>query len=281
MMLSFTIGVNASADTGPKPSVNIQVEGNTKGMYMTLLSKKESYGPWHTHDKNDYYDNYYKDDELIAHKKVVEYEDKDGFYYWQFIDSIEDNKFNWGYYPPDSFKILIYNVDTDKFITNDEIYQRNEFTTVFRLTLDETSFTINQLNTFMDDLIGFFVRLVICIAIEIIIALFFGFKGKELIPILIVNLITQVLLNVILTAYIYYNGFQLLMIIPLYILFEFLILMIEFSANAIGIRMVDTRNGLPLKSGGRIALYTLVANLVSLIGGFVIITIFENINIYI
>ena len=249
MLLTFTFGINASADTGPKPSVNIEIEGNTKGMYMTLLSKKNYFGPWHAHeDGSDYYDNYYKDNELIAHKKFIEYEDKDGFNYFQFIDSIEDNKFKWGYYPPDSFKILIYNVDTDKFITNDIVYQRNEFTTVFRLTLDETSFTINKLNTFMDDLIGFFVRLVICIAIEIIIALFFGFKGKELIPILIVNLVTQILLNVILTAFIYFNGFQYFVIIPLYILFEFLILMIEFSANAVGIRMVETKNNLPLKT---------------------------------
>lgn len=281
LTLSLAFSINASADTGPKPYITIEIEGNTKGMYMTLLSYDDYRGPWRAYKED--YENYkhYKDNELIAHQNFIEYEDGDGFYYIQYVESIEDNKFNWGYYPPDKFKILIYDLDNDSFITDNKIYQKDEFGTVFKLTLNDTNFSVKKLNTFIDDLLGFFVRLVICLAIEIVIALIFGFRRLELIPILIVNLITQILFNILLTSYIYFNGFQIMMLIPIYIFSEFLILFFEIMGNSFGIRYVDNKYGYEMKTGFRIILYTIVANIVSLIGGFIIITLFNNINFYI
>ena len=46
-------------------------------------------------------------------------------------------------------------------------------------------------------------------------------------------------------------------------------------------RYVDNKYGYEMKTGFRIILYTIVANIVSLIGGFIIITLFNNINFYI
>ena len=294
LTLSLAFSVNTSADTGPKPYVDITINGNTDGMYMTLLSSVKRHGPWATVDENK--KEFTGDLELI-NEKFVNYEDKDGFYYQQFIDDITDHKFKWGYYPPNTFKILIYDTINDKFITDDVIYHKNEFGSVYTLTLTKeninvnkepgvtepkteinefkTSFTVEKNNSVGREILTFFVRLAICLTIEILLALLFGFRKLELIPILIVNLVTQIAFNLFLTIYIYFNGFQLLLIIPAYIFFELLIFASESISNTYFIKLVDNKCGIETKKPGMIILYTLVANFASLVLGYMILMFFH------
>lgn len=279
LILSLAFSVNTSADTGPKPYVDITINGNTDGMYMTLLSNVKRHGPWTTVDENK---EEFTGDLKLVNEKFVNYEDKDGFYYQQFIDDITDHKFKWGYYPPDTFKILIYDTINDKFITDDVIYQKAEFGSVYTLTLNENkdalvseSFSVVKNNNIGREILTFFVRLAICLTIELVLALLFGFRKLELIPILIINIITQVAFNLFLTLYIYFNGFQLLLIIPAYIFGEVLILVAESISNVHFINLVDNKCGIEAKSSGKIILYTLVANLASLVLGYIILMFFH------
>jgi hypothetical protein len=290
MIISFTFSINTSADTGPKPYVEITINGDTKGMYMTLLSDTYRRGPHHVYDE-EYY-NYTQEDDLIG-LKFIEYKDKDYFHYLQTYSDISNNKYRWGYYPPTKFKILIYDSINDKFITDDVIYIKEEFGSIYTLTLSDTinvvkepgvdrpaedvnnSFVVEKNSTIGRGILAFFTRLIICLAIELLLALLFGFRKLELIPILIVNIVTQVLFNLFLTIYIYFNGFQLLLIIPAYIFFELLIFVSESISNTYFIKLVDKKTDIEIKSSERIVLYTLVANIASLVLGFIIISFFH------
>ena len=55
--LTFT-GLTVKADTGPKPSVHITINGVNDDIYVTLLSKVKSTGPYHKIEEgsNEYED---------------------------------------------------------------------------------------------------------------------------------------------------------------------------------------------------------------------------------
>ena len=308
LVLTFSISVNTHADMGPKPYIEITIVGDTKNLYMTLLSSVSHKGPWSVYDES--YSRYQEDEDNITDPSLADnpqkkanlafrnYEDKDGFFYLEYCSSIENNKYKWGYYPPEVFKILIDNVETESFITDDKIYQKNEFGSVYTLTLSEcvnvkkeapvdapvedepvqdvnNSFVVEKNNSIGRELLTFTTRLIICLVIELLIALLFGFRKLELLPILITNIVTQVAFNLFLTIYIYFNGFQLLLIIPAYIFSELLIFAFEALTNTYFIKFVDNKRNMEIKSSKRIILYTFLANAASLVLGYAILLYFH------
>lgn len=288
---SFAFSVPSSADTGPKPYVKIQIEGNTKGMYMTLLGENSYNGPWVAYDES--YSNRYEygEEEFTINNIFIEYKDPDNFYYLQYYQSIENNEFEWGYYPPYRFKVLIYDSINEIFITNNNIYERYSFGSTYKMTLDdlkieediesseniyvysEDGVIIERNDNIWIPVFEFFVRVVICLAIEIGIALLFRFKKPELLGILIINVITQVIFNLVLSVIIYYRGYHPIIIILVYILAELIILLVETIFNIIFIKKTDSKHDIKVKSWLIILLYTFVANLASLFVGFEVLVL--------
>lgn len=291
IFLSFTfVGIKASADTGPKPFVKISVNGECEGMYMTLLSKNEHSGPW---SKDN---SYTKNDGKLenAELKFSNYVDSDNFNYLHFIDSIEDHEFKWTYYPPQTFKILIYDSINDKLLTNNQIYERYQFASTYRVLINNDKINMmieNEPEKIVNDTIvsdqayqvikepnqgneigNFFIRLLICLTIEMIIAVIFGFRRFELLLIFGTNVLTQVLLNIGLNAFVHFNGFNVLGLIPIYVLLEFAVLLIEFAIYAIFMYKIEKKKEMNYKSVTRILLYTLTANVASLLLGFWILS---------
>lgn len=84
---------------------------------MTLLSKSDSTGPHSVYDGDSNNARYSKKDEdFEIWQKFVSYKDRDGFYFLQYFDKIDDNSvFRLGYYPPKEFKILVYFHDYNSF----------------------------------------------------------------------------------------------------------------------------------------------------------------------
>lgn len=258
-----------NADTGPKPYVRIKIEGKCDGYYMTLLSKSEYSGP---HSSDPEHQGNIDNIDL----KFASYVDSDNFYYLYNYADIKDGAYKWGYYPPKVFKILIYDSIKDQFITNNEIYERTKFATELTLTLNEDSFSTNpfivkQSNNYTFRVIlGFIVRLFICLLIELVIALAFKFKNKQLILIAATNVLTQIVLNVTLSSIIYKYGFNLMAIIPAYIIIEILIFVVEFLIYIFLINRLEKDN---TKKVSTIIKYTFLANISSLVLGFVILTL--------
>ena len=266
LVLSIS-SVLISADTGPKPYVSIKIVGDTKGCYMTLLSDRAQYGP---HSNNP--DHQDIDD---IDSKFASYSDSDGYYYLYAYSDISNKEYRWGYYPPMKFKILIYDSVNDKFITNNEKYERTSFETAFTIELVEengvTTFTVKHDHYHLFKVImGIIIRLVICLAIEIGIAISFKIKKLQLLLVLIANVFTQLILNIVLGIFINTYGLNMMGLIPLYVFIELLVFILEGLIYCIFMKNVNPENKHSIKS---LLLYTFSANIASLVLGFVLLTI--------
>ena len=211
LILVLNLPVTAKADIGPKPSVRITFTG-IKGetYYGTLLSERRSTGPATAWDGYEEYRDWKPESEKSIWEKFIAYEDTDGYYFLQeWWDCSETNQLNWTYYPPTPFKILLYFPETDSFYVSD-IYERYAFDSYFSVDLSEYStspITARQSYDYTWEVISLVARIVLTIALELAIALLFGYREKKALGFLaIVNVITQVVLNVALNIINYRSG---------------------------------------------------------------------------
>lgn len=229
--LVFIIPSTASADTGPNPSVTIKISGlSGKKTYGTLLSVSDSTGPHSVaglHESMD--DCIAKAGEIGL--KFMNYEDSDGLYYLQYYDDCTDGEFHWGYYPPQSFKLLLYFPDSDEFLVTGEIYSRYAFKSVFTCNASEP-LTLKKSPSITKEVCSAAARFALTLVIEIALALLFGFRAKKQLWLLLgVNFATQLGLNLALGITVYkYGGFAEM---GLYLLLEIFIFIIEAAAYAI------------------------------------------------
>lgn len=232
--------VNVRGDVGPKPSVIIDFNGlEGENYYVTLLSSNKSTGPYSVlSDSNRKYAHYQEGDKgYNVFLKFVEYQDEDGFYFLQFFqDCSESHQFNWTYYPPNEFKILLYFPETDYFIISDKPYERYAFDSyftaevsgpnLFEQTQDNSKIIVKKSYDYTDEILSLVVRIVLTIAIEIGIALLFGFREKRQFRfIILVNTVTQIGLNLALNIINYHSG-QMAFVIS-FVLLESVVFIVE------------------------------------------------------
>lgn len=187
---------SASADTGPKPSVTINIKGiKNETYYVTLLSEEEGTGPWYVDDT--YYESFGPKD---IWKVFCDYKDSDGYYFINcFADCTETDSFLWSYYPPEKFKVLIYLPESDEFIESG-IYERYSFHTNYTMDLSGADLNspvpLSKSLHYSQEILSFACRALICLAAEMLVALFFGLTAKKQLKIIFwTNLVTQILLN--------------------------------------------------------------------------------------
>ncbi|SHH91829.1 hypothetical protein SAMN02745823_01426 [Sporobacter termitidis DSM 10068] len=265
----------ASADTGPKPSVVVSFKGlGEKNCYVTLLSKTSSTGPYSVYNNVPDYAPYKEDDvKYKIWEKFVSYRDGDGFYFLQYFMKPDDRSvFTWGYFPPEEFKILMYFPETDSFVKSAEIYTRYAFDSYY--TVDASGLgassgtdggTVTAVRNYNYDweLVSLLARIVLTIAVELVIALFFGFRAKkQLLVIGLTNVTTQTILNVLLNVVDYNLGPM--AFVWYYILFELLVFALEAYVYYV---TLNQYGGKEPAGKWRPVFYALAANSVSFITG--------------
>ena len=297
VVLLFAEPQTANADMGPKPSIDITFKNlGDELCYATILSQHKTTGPYSAYypdpegefDYRDFgmYDSNYYNDPDYHNEEVeriwqtfVDYQDTDGYYFlqlWWKLDGETDN-IRWGYYPPYSFKLLLYYPEKDIFVTSG-IYERYAFDSYYTVDMsvandillnpdssgeahpnpDRNGVVELELEKSYDytwEIISLLCRIILTIAIEMAVALLFRIKGrKPLLTILITNCVTQIALNVALNLLCYFDGA--LMIIFLYLPLELGVIFVEAVTYAIALR----KQGVPI---WKALLYALVANVVS------------------
>ena len=264
-VISFAFSVVASADTGPKPSVRITIQGLSEPAYATLLSERKSTGPhsaWDgseemaIHDSNTPYDIW---------EAFVTYEDADGYYFLQQTEQrVKANgECAWVYYPPERFKLLLYFPESDTFAVS-AIYDRYAFHSYFTATVDEADASLSLVKSYdyMAETVGLLARIGITLLIELLLALFFFMKEKKLLlPIAVFNVATQILLNLLLAWIGYKNGELAFML--RYIGCEILVTVIEVLLLCFLAPRLSQRPGVQRRA----ILYAVLANLSSLFLG--------------
>jgi len=287
LVLTTLLSVAVNADMGPKASVRVNFENMGDELcYGTLLSDDPSTGPNSVWDGIDGHECLGGLDPDIW-RAFAEYKDSDGFYYLQINWEVSKTKeIAWTYYPPDTFKILLYYPETQTFIVSD-IYEKYAFDTYYtvdmegvdiksveydeELSSDERIKAYRTYN-YMRELVSLVVRIVLTIAVEMGVACLFGFtQKKQLLLLVLVNTVTQIILNVLLNV-INYNSGELAFVLY-YILFEIVVFAVE---AVIYCTYLERFGDKPLKKGYFI-FYALVANAVSFGVGLAVANILPGI----
>ena len=262
----------ASADTGPKPSVTINIKGlKNETYYVTLLSKEEGTGPWYV-DEN--YQDYFGPKDIW--NVFCEYDDADGFYFINcFADCTDTDCFVWSYYPPEEFKVLVYLPETETFYESG-IYETFAFHTAYSINLANadlrTDIPLSKSIHYSQEIFTFACRAVLCLAAEMLIALFFGLTAKKQLKIILwANLVTQFLLNGALFGVWIQRGpwAEVLW----YVLLEIAIFVIEGIIYALTLK----KHAKKPEKKTRAWLYSLTANAFSLVLGFFVAKIIPQI----
>lgn len=213
MMLGILfLPTTAYADIGPKPSVVITFTGiEDQNYYVTLISTDDSTGPYGY--GNPYYD--WMGEEWVF-DKFCEYDLPEGYYFLSYMeDCSDDDTFEWGYYPPHEFMILLYFPDHDSFYLVEGVYERYAFDSYFHVDMNvpyssqygDTENQVTQNYDFTGEIASLIARIICTIAIEVLIALAFSYRDKKsLATIAVINIITQIILNLILNFANYHNG---------------------------------------------------------------------------
>lgn len=241
------------ADMGPKPFVEIKITNqNQQLIYATLLSKSPKSGP---------YSSYSESLETLPEidQAFSEYQDSDGYYYLHTFDIIqEDGIYVWGYFPPNPFKLLLYFPETNTFQVSDINYQY-AFESHFEVNLNESStLTLNKTPQMTKHIQGFFTRLLITLIAEVGLAVLIFSRNKKVLGfIVLVNVITQLFLNLALSMTLYSDGY--FSFVFAFALLELIVFIIEcvLYANLKLIKQSDYQLV-------TIIVYTLLANILSL-----------------
>lgn len=270
-IILMVMSTTAYADMGPKPSVVIDFKGlENEKYYVTLLSQVTSTGPHSVLGEHPNNQRYHKgDEEYEIWEKFVYYKDKDGYYFLQYFSNCtETSQFTWGYYPPRKFKILLYFPEYDQFAISEEAYERYAFDSYYNVDVKglevQPSKLIENIKAvrnydYIWELISLFARIVATIAIEVLIALLFGFRAKkQLLIIGGINIVTQSILNILLNVINYNQGSM--MFVLNYVWMEALVLIIEAVAYSVFLHKYSSTES---TKKWRAPLYALTANAVS------------------
>lgn len=206
LCVMLTLCVNVFADSGPKPSVNVNVRGlDGERWYATLLSETDSTGPYSAFGKYAPPPvEFAKLDADPAWHALYAYEDADGYWFLQFTaEGAGDGVFRWTYYPPSRFKVLLYFPDKDAYVVS-EVAERYAFDSYYAVDLREAENGVVPVVKSWDygrQLSGLAFRVALTVAVELAVALAFGYRERrQLWTILWVNVLTQLLLNGLLDA---------------------------------------------------------------------------------
>ncbi len=279
----------AGADTGPKPSVRITFENlGDEPCYGTLLSSTSSTGPasaWDgseedaKHNENSTGRYSWMSYGYDVWKAFVDFDEGDDFYFLQEVWRVDETKeLAWTYYPPSEFKILLYFPETGEYAVSG-VYERYAFDSYYtvnmegvrlfaeyneELSTDErlTAWKSYEYGTEIGSLVA---RILITIAVEMAVALLFGYREKKQLLLLAgVNGGTQIILNVLLNVVNYRSGRM--AFVAYYVLFELVVSVIEAVLYFRVLNRISQRR----RPKWLAVVYALTANVASFAAGMLI-----------
>ncbi len=235
LLLCLLLAGTVFADFGPKFSVEFQIDGlEGRRCYATLLSKTQFSGPAQVWDGKSPPEDYMLDG--MDRKEAAEafyafggYRDPEGFCFLEQVFQVEEGRFEWGYYPPDEFKLLLYFPDTGE-LTAGKSLERYAFDSAFRCALREDGSLgdFTKTNSLPRQIPSFLLRVAATLLLELLLALPFGYLRRASLPVLIkTNLITQIGLNLALALYAHRSGAPGGLFPAVYLLLELGVLMVE------------------------------------------------------
>jgi hypothetical protein len=209
---------------GPKPTLTVKITNPPdEDYYVGLLEEREFYD-WGFANRG------FTEDEADIVDYFLTY-DKDGYVLFQspvggnIKRSVDDNTYTFTYMVPDTFKVLVYTASGDEYVS--DVITRHAFHSEFYYDVSTGAIRENRITKVSFQ--KFVVSTVLCIGItlglEALILLGFSLaRKKNWKYFFFINLITQTVLNVLLTL----SGFiSMFFIIVTWLVSEILIITVE------------------------------------------------------
>ena len=206
LILMAALGIYAFADFGPKPSVVVEFENaGDREYYVTLVAKEDKLGsPYSRITAEDQPET----DNIAVWNRLVAFEDPDGMEFAGNVQKLTgDVAYVWGYYPPSEFRVLIYFPDTDSFVESSEILEQYAFDSYYQMDFNDlpenwndavAAIPVTRKYNLLWQITAFLLRLAVTVAVECLLAVLFGFKGKrQMLLVLAVNCATQLAMNLL------------------------------------------------------------------------------------
>lgn len=258
--LALALPFAAFADMGPKPSVEVQTRGLVSPCWVTLLAQDTVIGPWHETEKGTV--AAVDPGEAPVLEAFDAFEDEDGYHFLQWFDQVADDaSATWSYMAPKNFKILFWFPESGSYAVT-ETLDRYAYSAVYRVDFSGFDPAAGEVQTvtaqknydYAGEALGLAARFVLTLAVELLIALPFGYlKRRCLRVLLITNLATQLALNLALNLTCYFSGSLAMWVF--YPLFELAVFIVE----AVVFRLAFKPEG----GKGHPVLYAFVANAAS------------------
>lgn len=265
-----------SADVGPKPSVVVALEGlEGRTCWGTLLSQQEGTGPYGRFYEEEAAEDPEEDRALRA-LLPLERMDSEGFHLLNFVKDCSDGEFSWTYYPPHTYKIALWFPEEDALAVSG-VYHRYAFDSYYWLDLSGVELMpggIVELEAarlqrdypYGASLLALAGRVALTLGAELLLALAFGLRTRQALKwVAVVNLATQLGLNLALELFTYCNGalegMMAILALPVYLAAEAVVTLVELRIYRR--KLLGERGA----SGRRITAYTWTANLCSLLAG--------------
>lgn len=206
LILMAALGIYAFADFGPKPSVVVEFENaGDREYYVTLVAKEDKLGSPYSRvtDEEEQHDV-----NIDVWNRFMHYEDPDGMVFAGNVQKLTgDGAYVWGYYPPSEFRVLIYFPDTDSFVESSEILEQYAFDSYYQMDFNDlpenwndavAAIPVTRKYNLLWQITAFLLRLAVTVAVECLLAVLFGFKGKrQMLLVLAVNCATQLAMNLL------------------------------------------------------------------------------------
>ena len=275
MALFFAISLTACADFGPKPYISITFS-NAGGerFYSTMLARGDYLPPgWSKFTAEDFDTEEFLEltpEMQDAVRTFADYNAPEDYNYFgvrRTWDS-SNNPIEWTYMPPDDFVVLVYFPESGRVLES-PVCSAYAFESRFTADLSgagismepEQSLEVVPSYQVGSWLLEFAVRVIITIAIELVVALIFGYWEKRtLLFFAVVNVATQVLLNLILSLVNFRYG--IINFLFAYFLGELIVVIFETVFYGLRIGKYSKRKG-----AVRAVFYAIAANAASLAAG--------------
>lgn len=252
LVIFISSNITVNADMGPKPSIYIDIVG-IEGEFVAAFAAKNVRGP--NYDYEQWLES--RGDSSEYHP-IMEYKDEEGFkWITRYYKCNGESEIKFTYYAPNEFKIIIYK--------DNELYKVTEatkmyaFRTYYKIDFSDEDIKMKNTYPYYKEVLEFILRLTITLAVEIGLYFLFRLHTKRNFKIvMIVNIATQLLLNIVINLSTFYQG-ELYALIIL-ILCELVIFIVEPILYMILMRK---------KNKFLIALYGLLANILTFIIGFI------------
>ena len=236
LFITFLFVPIVKADTGPKPYATYTFKGLEKSDYLVaMLYNSEYCGPHTSYEKCLEQDkSYFGSMENL--KLVYEaIEIPSGFYLMDICsryNECDSFVFKTGYwYPTKNYCIAVVDAVNKTYAISEKIENNYAFNCEYFFDFSgklEGSFILewSEARFITLSIVDVIIRLVVTLAIEMLIALVFRFDKKSMLIILITNVLTQLLLNVLMSINYTKMGINFMMF-GFYFVFEIVIFLIE------------------------------------------------------